>query len=71
MVFNLIETKGTPSKNGTYLVKFRLYNRPEYDCIETAWREFKDGEWITPYFNHPNEASEIIGWYTEERQVKS
>lgn len=55
-----------PSKDGTYLVKFYNKTMPEYDCTETAWREFKDGKWIDPFYSHPNDGYELVGWYDNE-----
>lgn len=33
-----------PSENGRYLVKFKDFDLPDYDCIEIAIRDFQDGE---------------------------
>lgn len=59
---NYRNIKDKPSKNGIYLVEFYNKSMPEYDCIETAWREFKDGEWINPIYNHHNDGYKLIGW---------
>lgn len=52
-----------PEQDGRYLVKFYNSSMPEYDCIETAWRDFKDGEWIQPIYNYAGDGYQLVGWY--------
>lgn len=52
-----------PSENGRYLVKFKDFDLPDYDCIEIAIRDFQDGEWINPVYGHAGDGYELVGWY--------
>lgn len=55
-----------PKRNGRYLVKFKFYHRHETDQTEIAFREFNNGNWITPYYNRPSENSTLFAWLDEE-----
>lgn len=56
-------TEKQPSKDGRYLVKFYNPDMPEYDCVETAWRDFRNGEWDNPIYSHRGDGYKIIAWY--------
>lgn len=60
--YHNMEKDGPPEKDGHYLIKVRISDRPEYDNIETCWREFKDGKFDKPYYSDP-ETDTIVGWW--------
>ena len=55
-------------KNSSYLVKFKFYNRHETAQIEINYRQFKGGNCLIPYYNKPDEASNLIAWLDKEKQ---
>ena len=55
-----------PKKDGRYMVKFMFYHRHETDQTEIAFREFKNDNWIMPFYNSPCENSKLIAWLDEE-----
>ena len=63
--YRRIKEFGQPKKDGRYLVKMYSKSMPIYDCSELVFREFKNGEWINPYYTHKNDGYELVGWYEE------
>ena len=51
-----------PTQDGCYMVRLYLPNRHPTDRIEIVYREYKDGQWIRPYYDSPNEGSELTAW---------
>lgn len=59
--YNNINTN--PTEDGRYLVKFYNKDMPCYDATELVFREFQNGTWLNPIYNHENDGYVLVGWY--------